>query len=101
MLTNQLVGKETDKGWTQLHNQIIPLASQPDLGEVVSKPAPIEDDLLLAEKGLLWDGLLSLGQHRNIFGCKDAMDVKMNCIKKAQTDLLLGYDGSLKDSNYS
>ena len=29
------------------------------------------------------------------------MEVTMNCIKKAQTDLLYGYDGSLKDSNSS
>ena len=100
MLTNQLVGKETYKGCTA-HNHIIPLASQPDLGDVVSKPPPIEDDLLLAEKGLLWDGFLSLWQHCYIFGCKDAFDVKIIYIKKAQTDLLFGYDRPLKDSNSS
>ena len=50
-------GQGAYKGCTA-HNHIIPLTSQPDLGEVVSKPAPIEDDLLLAEKGLLWDDFL-------------------------------------------
>ena len=77
MLTNQLVGKETDKGCTA-HNHTIPLTSQPDLGEVVSKPAPIEDDLLLAEKGLLWDDFLSSWQYCNIFGCKHGCDNELH-----------------------
>ena len=57
---DQSISGQGDRQRVHAHNHIIPLASQPDLGEVVSKPAPIEDNLLLAEKGLLCDGFSSL-----------------------------------------